>query len=516
MKKATSLNRDISKNKRRSSSEINTMIYSKVPPQAKDLEEAVLGAIMLEKGAFDTVIEILKPECFYVDAHYRIFHAMQAMALRNQPIDMLTVVEELRFKEELDLVGGPYYVTKLTNSVVSSANIEAHCRIIYERFLKREQIGIYSEALSNAYEDSTDPFDLLAAVEAKVTDLATSGESSQGKDMATVLVDRMRYQEEKSNRKDDEVLGVTTGFPIIDKATKGWMPTHLIVFAARPSVGKTALALNVARNAAADPNKPTPVAFFSLEMDEGNLTDRLLSSESGIAYDAITDCRLTFDQKKSLFEKGVCPLSNYPITLEYCPSLNILELRAKTKRWAKTWRSKRNSKGELVYENGLVIIDYLQLMSGLTDEYNHQTRDQVLSTITRSLKKLAGELNVPIIALSQLSREIEKRRDGKPQLSDLRESGAIEQDADVVAFLMREDYEQAEFEVDQEKKGKAFVWFKKNRNGKLDRIPMRTELEIQRWMTTDQYDMYYRNKQGLQSAMHNGKHTANLNNEEFF
>src|SRR5258705_13124226 len=268
----TNINKD-RKPRRKSSLDLGPMVYGKVPPQAKDLEEAVLGAIMLEKSAFDFVVEILKPECFYVEANQRIFSAMQGLQQKNSPIDLLTVVEELKFREELDLTGGPFYVTRLTNSVVSSANIEAHARIVLQKFIQRELIRISGEIIGDAYEDSTDVFDLLDDAESKLFQITNNHLRKNFDDINTVLVKTIQRIEDMRNR-DEDITGVPSGFTSLDKITYGWQPTDLIVLAARPSVGKTAFALNLARTAALHPTKPTAVAFFSLEMSAGQLVQR--------------------------------------------------------------------------------------------------------------------------------------------------------------------------------------------------------------------------------------------------
>src|ERR1700712_4009701 len=241
----TNLNKD-RKNRRKSSLDMSTMVYGKVPPQAKDLEEAVLGAIMLEKGAFDAVVEILKPECFYVESNQRIYRAMQGLQQKNLPIDLLTVVEELKFREELDIVGGPYYVTKLTNAVVSSANIEAHSRIILQKFIQRELIRISGEIIGDAYEDSTDVFDLLDDAESKLFEITNNHLRKNFNSIDTVLVKTVQRIEDMRHRNED-ITGVTSGFPSLDKITYGWQQTDLIILAARPSVGKTAFALKLSK-----------------------------------------------------------------------------------------------------------------------------------------------------------------------------------------------------------------------------------------------------------------------------
>src|SRR5918993_774140 len=466
----TNLNKD-RKSRRKSSYDMSTMVYGKVPPQAKDLEEAVLGAIMLEKGAFDTVVEILKPECFYVEAHQRIYKSMQSLQQKNQPIDILTVVEELKTREELDLVGGPYYVTKLTNSVVSSANIETHARIILQKFIQRELIRISGEIIGDAYEDSTDVFDLLDDAESKLFEITNNHLRKNFDDIDTVLVKAVKRIEDMRNRNED-VTGVPTGFASLDTVTYGWQPTDLIILAARPSVGKTAFALNLARNAALHPTKPTSVAFFSLEMSASQLVQRILSAESEIWLEKISRGKLEEHEMKQLYKRGIERLSNAPIFIDDTAALNIFELRAKCRRL----KNKHNV--------GLIIIDYLQLMSG-TGENRNGNREQEISRISRDLKGLAKELQVPIIALSQLSRAVESRKEGNkmPQLSDLRESGAIEQDADMVMFLYRpEYYDITANEMGDNNRGETHVRIAKHRNGSLETIKLRALLHIQKFI----------------------------------
>src|SRR5215203_4938453 len=469
----TNLNRD-KKNRRKTPLDLSTMIYGKVPPQAKDLEEAVLGAIMLEKKAFDAVVEILKPECFYVDAHQRIYRAMQGLANKSQPIDILTVVEELRTREELDLVGGPYFVTKLTNSVVSSANIEAHSRIVLQKFIQRELIRISGEIISDAYEDSTDVFDLLDQAESKIYEVTSTHLRNNYETIDSVLVKTIQRIEDLRHKNED-ISGVPSGFPSLDRVTYGFQNTDLIILAARPSVGKTAFALNLARNAALHPTKPTPVAFFSLEMSAGQLVQRILSAESEIWLEKISRGKLEEHEMKQLYKRGIQRLAQAPIFIDDTPALNIFELRAKCRRL-------KNASNI-----GLIVIDYLQLMSG-TGENRNSNREQEISTISRSLKGLAKELQVPIIALSQLSREVEKRKEGNkmPQLSDLRESGAIEQDADMVCFMYRpEYYDVTQNEMGESNRGETHRRIAKHRNGSLDTIKLKALLHIQKFIDDD-------------------------------
>lgn len=461
--------------RRKPSLDMGQMVFGKIPPQAKELEEAILGAMMLEKGAFDTVAEILKPECFYMDANQRIFKAMQALAIKSMPIDMLTVVEELKLREELDIVGGPYYVSQLTNAVVSSANIEAHCRIVVQKFIQRELIRISGEIIGDAYEDSTDVFDLLDNAEGKLFEITNNHLRKNFDDIESVLVKTFNRIEDMRSRSD-EITGVPTGFPTLDKITYGWQPTDLIILAARPSVGKTAFALNLARSAAlrTDGSQPTPIAFFSLEMSSAQLVQRVLSAESEIPLEKISRGRLEQFEMEQLYKKGFNSLSKAPIFIDDSAALNIFELRAKCRRL----KNKHNI--------GMIIIDYLQLMTGSSDR--NSNREQEISKISRDLKSLAKELQVPIIALSQLSREVEKRKEGNkiPQLSDLRESGAIEQDADMVMFLYRpEYYEITQDEFGESNKGETHVKIAKHRNGSLETVKLRALLHIQKFIEED-------------------------------
>lgn len=465
----TNLGKD-RKVRRKPGLDMSAMVYGKLPPQAKDLEEAVLGAIMLEKSAFDAVVEILKPECFYVEANQLIFIAMRSLQEKSMPIDILTVVEELRFREQLEAVGGPYYVTRLTNSVVSSANIDAHARIVLQKFIQRELIRISGETISEAYEDSTDVFDLLDKAEANLFEITNSHLKKNFDELQTVLAKTYTRIEDLRNRKED-ITGVSSGFPSLDKITNGFQPTDLIIIAARPAVGKTAFALNLARNAAMHPVKPVAVGLFSLEMGSSQLVTRILSAQSDIHMEKISRGRLEDHEMKQLLVKGIQPLEKAPLYIDDSAAINVFELRAKCRRMVNK------------YKVGMIIIDYLQLMSGNSDSKGN--REQEISGISRALKQLAKELNVPVIALSQLSRAVESRKDGNkmPQLSDLRESGAIEQDADMVMFLYRpEYYGVTEDENGEANKGETHIKIAKHRNGSLDTVKLRALLHVQRFV----------------------------------
>lgn len=454
--------------------EVGNMIFGKVQPQAKELEEAILGAIMLEKGAFETAVDILKSDCFYLDSHQRIFQAMVGLANKSLPIDLLTVVEELKLRGDLEQVGGAYFVSRLTNGVVSAAHVEAHSRIVLQKFLQRELIRISGEIIRDAYEDTTDIFDMLDAAEAKLFEITNNNFRKDFDAIDNVMVKTVGRIQEMRNRNED-ITGVPTGFPKLDRVTYGWQSTDLIILAARPSVGKTAFALNLARSAALHPTKPTGVGFFSLEMSSGQLVQRILSAESEIHLEKISRGKLEEYEMQQLYKKGVDKLNTAPIYIDDSAGLNIFELRAKCRRM------------KTKYNVGLILIDYLQLMSGSSDR--NSNREQEISKISRDLKGLAKELGVPIIALSQLSREVEKRKEGMkiPQLSDLRESGAIEQDADMVMFLYRPDYYEINANENGEStKGDTYVKIAKHRNGSLETVKLKALLHIQKFVEDEE------------------------------
>jgi replicative DNA helicase len=353
--------------------------------------------------------------------------------------------------------------------VVSSANIETHCRIVVQKFIQRELIRISGEIIGDAYEDSTDVFDLLDDAESKLFEITNNHLKRNYESIENVLVNTIKNIEEMRNRKDS-ITGVPSGFASIDQITYGWQNSDLIILAARPSVGKTAFALNLARNAALDAHKPTAVGLFSLEMSAGQLVQRILSAESEINMEKISRGKMEEYEMKQLYQKGITKLSKAPIFIDDSAALNIFELRAKCRRLVQK------------HKVGIVIIDYLQLMSGSSDKGGN--REQEISTISRNLKGLAKELNIPIVALSQLSREVEKRKENNkmPQLSDLRESGAIEQDADLVMFLYRPEYHEINNnDMGESTKGETFLKIAKHRNGTLETIKLKAMLHIQKF-----------------------------------
>jgi replicative DNA helicase len=422
--------------------------YGKLPPQATDLEEAVLGAMMLEKDKVAAVIDLLKPDVFYKTEHQMIFGAITRLFAQVRPIDILTVTEELRQSGELEIVGGPYYIAMLTNRVASSANIEFHSRIILQKHIQRELIRISSEVIKDAYEDTTDVFDLLDKAE---TNLFSVSETSLRRNVRTMpsLIKEAIEDIAAGRKHEGHLRGVGSGFTELDRVTAGWQKSDLIILASRPGMGKTAFALSMARNIAVDFKKP--VAVFSLEMSAVQLVMRLISSETEIAAEKLKRGNLE-DYEWEQLNSRISGLIDAPLYIDDTPALTVFELRAKARRM----KTQHNIE--------LLILDYLQLMQGTSEHKGN--REQEISNISRSLKSLAKELEIPIIAVSQLSREVEKRLVKKPILSDLRESGSIEQDADMVLFIYRPEY----YKVDEETYGSstegiAEISIAKNRNG---------------------------------------------------
>ncbi len=406
--KIISSKRDVASSRRRSE-DLSDYVFGKVPPQSPALEEAVLGAIMLDRNAFSTVLEILRAESFYIDAHQMIYKAMQRLFERSQPIDLLTVMEELKKSGELEMVGGPAYLATLTNKVASAANIEHHARIIAQKYMQRELIRVSTGIIRDAFEDTTDVFDLLDGAEQGLYGIIQQNMSHSYEAIGT-LASKAFKQLQALQNKPDGLTGVPTGFAALDRLTSGWQPSDLIIIAARPGMGKTSFVLSIARNAALDYQKA--VAIFSLEMSNVQLAQRLISMEAEVSSSKLRTGKLEKDEMERLV-RAIDRIGDAPIYIDDTPSINIFELRAKCRRM----KAHHNIQ--------LIIIDYLQLMSG-GGESQRGNREQEVSAISRALKGLAKELNVPVIALSQLSRAVEVRGGTKrPQLSDLRESGCL-------------------------------------------------------------------------------------------
>tara|TARA_Y100000782_G_C10183808_1_gene265280 strand:+ start:3132 stop:4652 length:1521 start_codon:yes stop_codon:yes gene_type:complete len=449
------LQSDNTKRTRKSAPQANLEI-GRMPPQAVDLEEAVLGALMLEKEAVNDVIDVLQPESFYKEAHQKIYNAIKELFGASEPIDILTVTEQLRKSGDLEVVGGPFYISQLTNRVASAANVEYHARIISQKYIQRELIQISTETITKAYDETTDVFELLDEAESNLFRVA-EGNIKKNFDNMSDLVQQAIKQVEKLSAQTDGVSGVPTGFTELDRVTSGFQRSDMIVLAARPGMGKTAFVLSLARNTAVDFN--FPVAVFSLEMSSLQLVNRLIASETELSAEKLKKGNLEPHEWEQLNAK-VTKLTKAPIFIDDTPALNVFELRAKCRRLKSQ------------HDIQMVIIDYLQLMTAGTDKGN---REQEISTISRSIKSIAKELNVPIIALSQLSRAVETRGgDKKPQLSDLRESGAIEQDADMVMFIYRpEYYGLTEDEEGNDTTGRGEIIVAKHRNGALENVHLK-------------------------------------------
>ena len=446
----------------------------KIPPQAIDLEEVVLGAMMIDKKGVDEVIDILSPEAFYKEAHKHIFEAIFKLFESSEPVDLLTVSSQLKKDEKLDLVGGDFYLISLTQRVSSSAHIEFHARIILQKFIQRSLIKISNEIIEEAYDETKDVFDLLDNAEAKLYEV-TQGNVKKSTETAQSLVIQAKKKIEDISNKEG-LSGIPTGFDKLDKLTSGWQPSDLIIVAARPGMGKTALTLTMARNIAVDFNKA--VAFFSLEMSSVQLITRLISSETGLSSEKLRTGKLEKHEWEQLNVK-VKTLEKAPLFIDDTPSLSIFDLRAKARRLKSQ------------YDIKVIMIDYLQLMTAGGSQKGGN-REQEISTISRNLKALAKELNVPVIALSQLSRAVETRGGSKrPLLSDLRESGAIEQDADIVSFIYRPEYYKIDEWDDEERsptEGQGEFIVAKHRNGGLDNIRLKFIGHLGKFDNLDDFD----------------------------
>ena len=420
----------------------------RVPPQAVDVEMAVLGAMLIEKGAIAKAIEILDDSSFYKPAHQRIFAAMIALFERSEPVDLITLIEELRRRGELEKVGGEYYLTELTTRVTTAANMEYHAHIVLEKALMRQLISASSEIASRAYQETEDALDLLDEAEQKVFQISEQRMKKSFVSMNTAVHSTMEMLE-SIHGKHSGVTGVPSAFTELDNITGGFQKSDLIVVAGRPSQGKTALVLSIARNASI--LHDIPVGFFSLEMSSQQLVLRLICAEARVDAHSVRTGRLPEDEWRKL-STSIGKLYKAKILIDDTPALSALEIRAKSRRL------------KVEHNVGMIIVDYLQLMQG---PKNAQSREQEISSISRSLKALAKELNIPVVALSQLNRALELRGDKRPVLADLRESGAIEQDADVVIFVHRP--EMFGIDIDPETKepteGMAELIVGKQRNG---------------------------------------------------
>ncbi|MBR9860307.1 replicative DNA helicase [bacterium] len=442
----------------RKKADIRQLDMSKLQPQARDLEEAVLGAIMLEKQAPEKVMGYLKKDAFYVDAHQLIFEGIVQLFEEGNPIDILTVTEKLRKNGNLEQVGGAYYITQLSNRVSSAANIEYHAHIIIQKYIQRSLITVAGEIGEKAFEETADAFELLDTSEKKLFEIKNESMTKNYSEVRD-LVQKAIKEIEGLQTDVEGLTGVPTGFSDLDRITAGWQKSDLVILAARPGMGKTAFVLSMTRNAAVLAKKK--VALFSLEMSSLQLTKRLISSEAELDADKLRTGKLE-DYEWQQLHSRIQAIEEAEIFIDDTPALSVLDLKAKARRL------KRQR------DIDIIIIDYLQLMRA--DEGNKATgnREQEISYISRSLKGLAKELDVPVIALAQLSRAVEQRQDKRPVLSDLRESGSIEQDADLVTFIYRPDY----YGVTQDEEGNdisgmAELIIRKHRNGQTATIPLK-------------------------------------------
>jgi len=440
-----------------------------VPPQAVELEEAVLGALMLEKDSIIAVQEYVTPDAFYTEEHRTIYRAIEELSMELKPIDLYTVTERLKAKKELKKVGGASYLAQLTQKVGSAANVEFHAKIIAQKYVQRELIRSATEIQKRSYDESTDVTELIGYAEGEIFKVA-EGHVKRSVQASKDILARALMQIEEASKNTSAFNGVPSGFMAIDRVTLGWQLSDLIIIAARPSMGKTAFVLSMARNMAVDHEQG--VAFFSLEMSAVQLMMRLIIAETGLSGNDVKSGRLTPEQWRHL-GAATKPPGTAPLYLGRTPALFVFEFRPKARRL------------KIHHDIKIIIIDYLQLMTGNQDSKGN--REQEVAFISRTLKAIAKELNVPMIALSQLSRATEMRGGSKrPQLSDLRESGAIEQDADIVAFIHRPEY----YGINQDENGMptagmAEIILAKHRNGAVCDVNLRFLKEQARFADVD-------------------------------
>ena len=445
------------------SADSDALSYGRIMPQATDLEQAVLGSIMLDTGAISIVIEILRPESFYKANHKLIYQAMVDQFSEQKPIDLMTVVERLKKSDDLEEAGGVSYLVHLTNVVASAANVEYHARIVAQKFVQRELIRVSTQIVNDSFQDSKDVFELLDEAEQGLFEI-TEQNLRKGYQSISEVAAKALKQIESIADNTDGVTGTPTGFSELDALTGGWQRSDLIILAARPGMGKTAFSLALAKNAALQYGRA--VAFFTLEMSSLQLVQRLIAMEANLDNQKLRNAKLD-DHDWIKLHQALERLGEAKMFIDETPALNVFELRAKCRRL------KTN------HDIDLIVIDYLQLMSA-SGKDNRGNREQEISSISRALKGLAKELNVPVIALSQLSRAVETRGTKRPVLSDLRESGAIEQDADIVTFLYRPDYYDGEADP-MLPPGLTEVIVSKHRNGALKTVNLRFVKEYARF-----------------------------------
>ena len=423
------------------------MMGDRMPPQNNEAEQSVLGSILLQPSALISSMEFIQASDFYRRSHQLIFQAMIDLNEKNEEIDVITVANLLETSGQLEDVGGTPYLAELANVVPTAANVEYYAQIVEERSLLRRLIQASTDIISNTYEESDEVSNLLDNAEQKILEVSERKNRSGFTKISDVLRDSME-EIDQLYKNDEEITGLSSGYRALDLMTAGLHEDELIILAARPGVGKTAFALNIAQNIGTSTNEN--VAIFSLEMGATQLVNRMLCAEGTINANHLRTGQLTEEEFEKLFV-AMGSLSKANIFIDDTPGIRVSEIRAKSRRLMQ-------ERGGI----GLIIIDYLQLIEGS----GRESRQQEVSEISRQLKKLAMELNVPVIALSQLSRSVEQRQDKRPILSDLRESGSLEQDADIVAFLYREDYYRAEEDEEEvEEDNVVEVLIEKNRSG---------------------------------------------------
>ena len=467
----------------------------KVPPQAVEFEQAVLGALMLDRDAISNVVNVLQPDMFYKEQHQVIYRAAMMLFQENEPIDLLTISDWLRREKKLETAGGLSYLASLTSKVASAANIEYHARIVRERHILRQLIAVCGDISKKAYDDPKDVLELLDDAESDLFNIVDGNFSRASKELS-VVVDQAMEEIIQIQKMDSGFNGVPTGIRAIDDKIGGWQNSDLVILAARPGMGKTSFVLSIARNASIDFKKS--VALFSLEMSASQLAHRLFAIESGIAADRISKAKLDGNEWNQLMNV-MQVLKTDKLIIDDTPGLSIFDLRAKCRRLKHK------------YDIDLIIIDYLQLMTANSegDRNIQSNRVQEISMISRSLKALAKDLNVPVIALSQLSRDVEKRGgDKRPQLSDLRESGSIEQDADQVLFIYRPEYYKMEtFPDNTPSTGKAEIQIAKNRHGATADVRVRFDAQFTKFADDVESDIF------LDTASASAGISPNMNEE---
>ncbi|MBQ2291268.1 MAG: replicative DNA helicase [Paludibacteraceae bacterium] len=486
----------------------------KLPPQALDFEESVLGALMIEKDAYGMVADLLRPESFYADKHRYIYEAIRTLSNNDNPIDLLSVAQQLRSMGLLEHIGGVVYLSELTRRVASAAHLRYHAQIVAQKSTARDLIAVACQIEEKGYDETQDVDDLIQEAEGRIFEIS---QRSQKRDVTSIdpVITEAFARMHAASQNDGNISGIPSGFTELDKITSGWQKSDLVIIAARPAMGKTAFVLSMAKNIAVDFKRP--VAIFSLEMSNVQLVNRLIMNVCEIEGNKIRNGRLSPAEWNKL-ENKINILRNAPIYVDDTPGLSVTELRSKARKLVKDKKIE------------LIIIDYLQLMNA--NGFNFGSREQEVSIISRTLKGLAKELDIPIIALSQLSRAVEKRDssnntvDGKkPLLSDLRESGAIEQDADMVCFIHRPEYYKLYDDGNgKDLRGLGQIIVAKHRNGATDEIWLRFIGKYTRFQNENDAfdqdeniyaDIQYNTQQSRMNMLPTEAYGASLNDDRF-